>query len=185
MTTQAERPISIAASIQADQEPSRVRRLRNILAALGGRAPCPLCQKRISPEAIDGRRFEFNGREELIHADCAEIVRASRHRESHTVRRDAIQEFHLRPGEEDLIFEVLTSNGQRVCMSGPALERIAETRREADAIRDAELAADPRNTSLHRTRPNRRGPEGTSTPGTWGSGRRSMIKHGPTEPTGV
>lgn len=134
MTTTAERPISIAASIQADQEPRRMRRLRNILAAIAGGAPCPLCRKAISPEAIDNDRFEFNESEELIHGDCAEIARLSRPRESHTIPRDEIQDFHLRAGEEDVIFEVVTGNGHRVCMSGLALQKMAEDRREADAL---------------------------------------------------
>ena len=75
MTSTAERPISIAQSIEADQEPRRMRRLRNHLIAEREGAVCPLCRKGLSPLCIERRNYGFDQQDKLVHQDCGRMAR--------------------------------------------------------------------------------------------------------------
>lgn len=73
MTTATKPKISIAASIQADQEPRRFRELRAALAAERDGAVCPLCRYRISDTAIMARDYQFADSGEPAHNICRDI----------------------------------------------------------------------------------------------------------------
>ena len=72
-TTATEKPMSIAASIQADQEPRRFRELRETLRVERDGAVCPLCSYRISDTAIRERDYQLSDAGAVIHNTCREI----------------------------------------------------------------------------------------------------------------
>ena len=74
MTNVMEKPLTIGQTIQADQEPRRMRQLRNTLRAEREGAVCPLCQLRISSSCVRERTYEFDPKDNLVHSDCHRVA---------------------------------------------------------------------------------------------------------------
>ena len=74
MTNVMEKPLTIGQTIQADQEPRRMRQLRNTLRAEREGAVCPLCQRRISTSCVRERTYGFDPKENLVHSGCHQVA---------------------------------------------------------------------------------------------------------------
>ena len=126
-----------AATIQADQEPRRFRELRKTLQAEQEGAICPLCRMRVSETAIRDHSFRHDRMGNIIHQDCHQVasivnpaILPEPRPRSHTVLDSQVPDFQMQPGEEEVLFEIVTPQGARVCASGQALEKIAQARRK-------------------------------------------------------